>query len=279
MPETEIRELVPGSSFNSDMINESSGIAKSRKWDDVYWTHNDSGDEARIFAVNGKGNLIKPENADDYRGIRIIGAKNVDWEDIAVDNNGNLIIGACGNNANQRTDLSLYIVKEPDPYNDIETDAALKIPFYYPEQDLDTKSRMNFDCEAVFWNAGKLYMFTKHRSNNNTSLYRFDSIVQGKKNPVKLVSKFKVGQMVTAADASRDGKKVALLTYNSIWLFIPPGNRNSVFESDFFQGGIYWLPIAAKQCEGICFDDDQLVITNEQKDIFNVNISDLIKVK
>ncbi len=35
-------------------IDELSGIVKSRTYPDVYWVHNDSGDEARIFAVDGE---------------------------------------------------------------------------------------------------------------------------------------------------------------------------------------------------------------------------------
>ena len=56
--------------FVSSMINESSGIVRGRINADVYWTHNDSGDAARLFAVTRDGVLIKPVWFEgDYEGI------------------------------------------------------------------------------------------------------------------------------------------------------------------------------------------------------------------
>ncbi len=279
LPDVEAYVLKPAALIGSDMISESSGIVKSRRWDDVYWTHNDSGDEARIFAINIKGELIKPPDVVNYRGIAVKGAKNVDWEDIASDDAGNLVIAACGNNANRRRDLGIYIIKEPDPYNDMETEPAVKVTFYYPEQDFDTQFKKNFDCEAVFWYSGKHYLFTKHRSDNYTVLYRLDSIEQEKQNPVTLIERFNTGQQVTAADVSEDGRKFAILTYNSVWLFVPPKGDKPILDKNFFKGDIFWLPVSAKQCEAVCFDGNRLVITNEQREIFFINIADLIKVQ
>src|SRR5882757_10862027 len=63
-------------------VEEASGIAASRCAPDVYWTHNDSGDEAFIYAFNLKGEKIGT--------WRVPNAKNEDWEDIAAfkDKNG-----------------------------------------------------------------------------------------------------------------------------------------------------------------------------------------------
>jgi len=59
-----------------DPIDEASGIAASRKNEDVLWTHNDSGDTNRIFAFDTQGRHL---------GFYIIkGAGNRDWEDMAV---------------------------------------------------------------------------------------------------------------------------------------------------------------------------------------------------
>jgi len=35
--------------INNDSLNEVSGLAASRKNSNVLWTHNDSGDESRVF--------------------------------------------------------------------------------------------------------------------------------------------------------------------------------------------------------------------------------------
>ena len=81
---------------------------------DVFWTHNDSGDAARVFATDRDGKLIQPDwYGGDYEGLKIKGAYNIDWEDIAIDNKGNLVIGAFGNNGNARRDLCLYLILNP----------------------------------------------------------------------------------------------------------------------------------------------------------------------
>ena len=52
--------LVDAGTVTFEPVNEMSGIAKSNTFEDVYWVMNDSGDTPRIFAVNGRGELIKP---------------------------------------------------------------------------------------------------------------------------------------------------------------------------------------------------------------------------
>ncbi len=60
---------------------------------------------------------------------------------------------------------------------------------------------------------------------------------------------------------------------SNIWIFeIDEGD-------DYFNGKIKQLPIKANQCEAVCFDDDDtLIITNEQMELFELSISELIKV-
>ena len=53
--------LTPYAKIDFDQITESSGLVKSRKYPSVYWTHNDSGDSARIFAITEIGKIIKPK--------------------------------------------------------------------------------------------------------------------------------------------------------------------------------------------------------------------------
>src|SRR4051794_35721845 len=67
-------------SFNDPQINESSGIAAAGRSDDYFFTHNDSGDTARIFAVNRQGRTVATLN--------VPGARNVDWEDVAATHDG-----------------------------------------------------------------------------------------------------------------------------------------------------------------------------------------------
>ncbi len=273
LPKTDTLTLIHYATFNYEEINESSAIIKSRVWENVYWTLNDSGDKNRIFPFTRDGKVLRAEWYKEQAGVYIGDAVNIDWEDMATDNEGNLIIGACGNNGNARRDLAIYIFKDPFPEFTGTTRILKKIPFYYPEQTEYPAKIRNFDSEAVFCAFGNIYLLTKHRDDENTCLYRFDSMDPLKENPVTEIGTFNIRGMVTAADATPDGKKLAVLTYKAIW----------VFESDtddYFNGNIYWLPIKAKQCEAVCFDDDKtLIITNEQMELFEVSIEDLIKIR
>lgn len=258
--------LRPVASFDSPAIDESSGLVASRRFPGLYWTHNDSGGAPVIFAVDREGKLVgKP--------VRVLGAKNVDWEDIAADGDGNLWIADIGNNLNFRTDLCLYVLPEPDPRVVEEARVSRRIDIRYPDQHLFPPPNWEYDAEALFVAHGKPYILTKHRGSSTTKLYRLDSESGGRSSPLTLVGAFDVGGMVTGADASPDGRRLVVLAYTAIWRFeVASGD-------DWFAGKVRWLPISADQCEGVCFDaDGSVVLCNEERRIFRVAIEDLITV-
>lgn len=260
-------ELVPYAQIQSKQIDESSGLVRSRFHPNTYWTHNDSGDKARIFAVTRDGQPIQPEwNEGNYKGLKVGDAVNIDWEDIAADEEGNLYIAACGNNSNTRKDLAVYKLREPNPKEQITTRSLQTIPFRYPDQKSFPPSQWNFDCEALFFAQGKLYFLTKHRSDTRTKLYRLDSEESYQVNELTYIDDFETGNRVTAADSSPDGLKVAVLTYKAIWVFHKPAGSDN-----YLDGKVYRLKIKAGQCEGICWDDeDTLIITNEDGSLFEI---------
>ncbi|MBT3169192.1 MAG: hypothetical protein HN952_06440 [Candidatus Cloacimonetes bacterium] len=273
LPKTETVVLSPFATFDFAEIDESSAIVKSRVWENVYWTLNDSGGKNRIFPFNENGEILRAKWYDENEGgVYIDDAVNIDWEEMATDNNGNLYIGACGNNDNLRRDLAIYILKDPFPTSTGKTRTFQTINFHYPEQTTFPATPNNFDSEAIFWAKDNLYLLTKHRADTKTVLYKFAQMNPLENNPLTKMASFDIGGMVTAADASPNGEKLAILTYNAVWLF---ENEND----DYFKGKISWLPIYAKQCEAICFDADTLVITNEQMEIFRLPIDSLIKIK
>src|SRR6185295_19059380 len=61
---------------SSATLSEASGIVGSRSLAGVLWTHNDSGDSARFFALGTDGTLLGQ--------FSLTGGFNVDWEDIAL---------------------------------------------------------------------------------------------------------------------------------------------------------------------------------------------------
>ncbi|MDQ8183215.1 hypothetical protein [Pelagicoccus sp. SDUM812005] len=269
--------LRPYAQIEPKAIDEPSGLVKSRQFANVYWTHNDSVDSARIFAITRDGAAVQTAqanpNAPSYPGIPIAAAVNIDWEDISTDDQGNLIIAACGNNDNNRRDLSLYIVPEPDPTQTEKARASRRIAFHYPDQKkFPSKGLKDFDCEALFFANEKHYLVSKNRSSPETKLYRLDSQSTAQSNPLTLLSTFNLRGQATAADASPDGQKLAVLTYSGCWVFEKPSDSDN-----YFAGQAFYKTFYAKQCESICWDDEEtLIISNEQKDLYQVTLSELV---
>ena len=222
--------LIPYATIDSDEIVESSGIIKSKKYPGVFWTHNDSGDSARIFAISEDGKIVKPEwFKGKYKGIEVVNSANIDWEDIATDGSGNLIIGDFGNNWKNRQDLQLYVIKEPNPYKTLKTEVIKKINFKYPDQIKKPHNKTNFDTEALFVKNGKYFILTKNHGDKKTEIYVLDGFATKRVNELKSVGGFDFGGFVTGADLSDDEKKLIVLTSNSVWLF-----ENEMETDDFF---------------------------------------------
>jgi hypothetical protein len=274
LPEIEPVELQPYAKINFPEINETSGLVKSRLWDDVFWTHNDSGDEARIFPIKKDGTIIKPEWMKKYVGIQIPDAVNVDWESITTDEKGHLYIGDFGNNSNTRRDLIIYVIEEPYPTQTVVTNTKKRILYYYPDQKSIPAEQYNYDAEAMFWKDGKIYILTKHRGNTYTKLYRLDTVKSMGKKPAKLIDKFNIHGQVSGVDISPDGSKLAVLTYTSVWLF-----ETSIDSDNYFSGKISWLPYKAEHCEAISVDGNELIIANERGDLFSLEKDDLIVLR
>ena len=257
--------------FRSEMITESSGIVKSRIHDNVFWTHNDSGDSARLFAVDRDGNLITPHGSSSNKGITVIGALNVDWEDMASDNAGNLYIGDIGNNSKDKELFIVYRIKEPLPTEETSSLVNQTIKFYYPDKENPSLKKRRINGEALFWARDYLFIITKGGTSRFTELYSLHMENLKNENPLDLIASFDFKGLVTGADASSNGNHLAVLTYNAVWLFKIKGNT-----LNYFQGAISWLPIRAGQCEAICFDEEKLIISNEQGRLFQIPIEDLI---
>jgi hypothetical protein len=229
-------------------INEMSGIVRSRTYEDVWWVHNDSGDEPRLFAIDATGAAIVPEwMKKDFHvgkkkgakrplwpGLRLLAAAHVDWEDIALAD-GMLYVADVGNNGNARRDLGVYVLPEPNPRATDRMRPLRFLPVRYPDQDAFPPARWHFDCEAVFTCDGKLWFLTKHRTNahdrfeRGTKLYRLDTAHTDRENVLTLVDRHPVLALPTGADLSPDGKRLAVLTALSLWVFERPtdGRRGS----------------------------------------------------
>lgn len=91
-------------------VTESSGLAFSHLNSDRLWTHNDSGDTARLFAFDRNGNTTG--------GCELVGVDAIDFEDMASfvqDSVARLVVADFGDNRSVRPKVSLYFFDEPSP--------------------------------------------------------------------------------------------------------------------------------------------------------------------
>jgi hypothetical protein len=268
--------IEPYSKIAFKQIKEGSALLKSKNYDDVFWTLNDSDNPPDIFAIKANGELIKPSWVKEYNGLRILDALNIDWEAITNDDEGNLIIGDIGNNYNYRKDLALYKVAEPNPYYANEAAIIAKYPIKYPDQKEfpPKEDERNFDGEAMYYLNGYLYIISKNRGTPQAKVYRFkySDLKPWSINIPEIYEKFDFKSMVTDAALSRDKKYLAVLTYNYLWLFEKPEGSDNFFK------GKYWRKdIELGQCEGIAFDNNDLIISNEKRDMFKIGLKDIMK--
>lgn len=125
--------------------------------DSTLIAHNDGGNDPKIFVLNLDGSI--------RHKVDVTNAENEDWEDIALDQKGNLYIGDFGNNNNTRTNLKILKVSLKKVLDNQNVEAKF-IEFSYPEQkEFPPKlTEKHFDCEAMSFYNDSLYLFTKCRA-------------------------------------------------------------------------------------------------------------------
>ena len=136
-------------------LKEISGLVFAN--DSTLIAHNDGGNDPKIYVLNLDGSI--------RHKVSVTNADNTDWEDITLDEKGNLYLGDFGNNNNTRTDLKILKVSLKKVLDNEDVEAKF-IEFSYPEQkDFPPKlSEKYFDCEAMSFYNDSLYLFTKCRT-------------------------------------------------------------------------------------------------------------------
>ena len=142
---------------------ELSGLVVSRAQPGVLFTHNDSGDSPRIFALRLDGTLLAVD--------RVPGAAAVDWEDMAVgpgrDGGPALYLGDIGDNTARRATVDVYRVPEPVVRSGGggATAPAERLVLRYPDGPHDAETLL------VDPRRGDLYLVTK-RADGRSGVYR-----------------------------------------------------------------------------------------------------------
>jgi hypothetical protein len=237
-----------------DDIAESSGIAVSRTYPGVYWTHNDSGWDAQIFAIDSTGAILAR--------VRVAGATNRDWEDIEAApctpgaSDPCLFIGDIGDNNERHARIGVYRIPEPNPWTDTVSARAVIFRGTYPGGPRD--------AEALFVTDQGIHIINKGRS-HAIELFRLPPPYRaGRTVPLTRLQQLtpppaSVSAQATGVAASTDQQSVVLRTYGNLQFFqiqgdtlVPHARPAELVAPDQRQG------------EAVDFlDDDRYVLTSE----------------
>ncbi|HJQ31704.1 MAG TPA: hypothetical protein VJ866_05990 [Pyrinomonadaceae bacterium] len=247
-------------------IVESSGIVASRRNPGVFWTHNDSGDTARVFAFDREGRS---------RGtFRVEGAQARDWEDIAAgpgpaQGQTYLYVGDIGDNRRVREQVVVYRFPEPELKADAAVGAALStepaeaIRLKYPD------GPHNAEALLVHPSTGDLYVVTKMAGGADVYKLAAPFSAEGVHTLARVATlngPESFGMLITGGDISPDGGRVALCDYLQAYeLTLPAGSKS--FDEIWGQTPVV-VPIGVRGTgigEAICYrlDGAALLATSE----------------
>ena len=236
-------------------INESSGLACSRRKKGVFWTHNDSGGKPRLYAFNSKG-----ENVGTFD---VAGARAIDWEDMASVRLGKtsyLVLADVGDNDARRKNCTLYFVKEPAlPAGRKPAAGKIKVAkvvrFKYPD------GPQNCESVAVDPATKTVYVITKAAK----PIAKVYAIRIPRAKDKGVVTAWPVSALalaaVTGMDISPDGSRCIVVTYGPAFEYAR--KRGEKWKDAFGREPCEIKMPARAQGESICYGADGKTLCRE----------------
>lgn len=249
-----------------DQVMETSGLAQRG---DLLWTINDSGDGPYIYSL--KNNKVQSK-------VEISNAKNIDWEDLAQDDEY-LYIADCGNNRGQRRTVQIYKVNWKSIEQSGVVAADMIINLTYADQPIRVhKHDHNYDCEALVSVGDELWLFSKNRKDLKTWLYKIDKNLPNQS--ISLDRDFEVDGLITAADYDPESNRLVLLGYSKqrifgrSFLWVVP-----VDEEPLWKGAKYLTLYPYAQWEALVWDSQstggRLILSSEKNPLLDVSVGEM----
>lgn len=225
-------------------LNELSGLINSRRDPSFFWTHNDSGDSARIFLIDKQAKL---------RCIASLeGVDLIDTEDIASfkkDGQSYLVLADIGDNRGKRPTVQLYIFEEPEwkvgqSRLSIPRSKIKKINLQYADRPRD--------AEALFVDPHDLKGYLISKRDLQVGVYPIDFLQAKDGDTLVLTRALKLPMtFITAADISSDGSRILLKNLGQVFQYRREAKKDII---DVFKQEPDTLSYQAEpQGEAICF--------------------------
>lgn len=244
-------------------VDESSGLGASRRYPGLLWTHNDSGDSARLFLLDQLGATKAV--------VTLNGASARDWEDMAVAGSGNnawVYVGDIGDNNSVHESITIYRFREPQL--NVAAGAAPQtvavdceqMTLRYPDGPRDAESLMATSD-------GQLFIVSK--SLGGSAIYGTPGpFVAGASQTLQMMGRMTLksdsffGRLTSAGDISPDGTRIVVRTYTEAYEWIKP--KNTPWTAVWKTKPRSWELPTSQQGEAICYgiDGNSLFITSEQ---------------
>jgi hypothetical protein len=192
-------------------IQESSGLALSRRHPAVLWTHNDSGGGPQLYAVGPDGRTLAT--------LTLAGVEARDWEAMAAgrDDRGRpaLFVGDIGDNQDLWPEVAVYRVAEPTRLRDA-TVPAVRYRLRYAD------GPRNAEALLVDPRSNRLYVATKE--SDGGGLYRAPARLRT--DQVNLLHRVaRVPPVITDGAFLPDGHGFVLRDYQGAYVYAAPGRR------------------------------------------------------
>jgi len=227
-------------------VVEASGITPSRRYRSEFYTHNDSGDKARIFRFDEKGKVTAE--------ISLEGAKAIDYEDIdsaLIAGKQWVYVADVGDNGKVRKSVTVYQLQEPKGKGKLSVRPDLVLDITYPDGPQNVEAFMVHPKTGDFWivskvNSGKSNVYTLPRPNKSGAFQ------MTKVGTVQVGTMIPGSAMVTAGAFSPDGSYLTLRTYTALFEFRVPKTTR-----DWVKGEATRIESALEnQGEAVCYTLD-----------------------
>ena len=204
-------------------MGETSGIAASGIFKDMFYVHNDSGDESRFFMITPDGKL--------HHTFKYNGNNFSDCEDIAVgpgpiQGKSYVYVGDIGDNGTDRDAITIYRFEEKQSWlkDSIVNLTSQKLHLKYPDGQKDAETLMIDPVDKLFYIVTKrkdtVRIYTSpliHKVNDTLTLtFRGKLFFEGTK-PFK---------WITGGDISKDGDKILLKSYEKVYYWKRAGKEH-----------------------------------------------------
>lgn len=242
--------LVLGELEDKD-IDEASGLAASRKYPGVLWTHND-GDDQKLYALDVNGKVLAE--------FKVKGAKAFDWEDMAIGPGPKkdidyIYIADIGDNKAFRKQKTIIRFPEPElkfrkkkQKEDITDHDKIKVEYTDDERDAETLliDPITRDLFIITKRETRVRVYKIPYPQKINKIIELDPIAKLN------LGNTGFGKMITAGDISPDGSEILIKDYNDVYYF--KRHDNQKVEEALLQKPIILPYKKEPQGEAICWD-------------------------